>query len=194
MTEASRSKSEYNVGLTSIFLGRDGPKEEWLIAELLDLVKSGRSDADIATHLKSQGAVTSDSIAAGIDRARSIVTFQEASAALAAGQHDAPVLQQAKERTCKIIVADSPRLRPILQTRLSKLGASDALIDYLNDTADVREAVKSSAQFTTLLGGLMLLIGVVMPLFQDGWSIYAILFVLAGVVLLASGWKSRDRG
>ncbi len=25
----------------------------------------------------------------------------------------------------------------------------------------------------------MLLIGVVMPLFQDGWSIYAILFVLA---------------
>ncbi len=194
MTGASRSKSEYNVGLTSIFLGRDGPKEEWLIAELLDLVKSGRSDADIATHLKSQGAVTSDSIAAGIDRARSIVTFQEASAALAAGQHDAPVLQQAKERTCKIIVADSPRLRPILQTRLSKLGASDALIDYLNDTADVREAVKSSAQFTTLLGGLMLLIGVVMPLFQDGWSIYAILFVLAGIVLLAAGWKSRDSG
>lgn len=194
MTEASRSKSEYNVGLTSIFLGRDGPKEEWLIAELLDLVKSGRSDADIAAHLKSQGAVTSDSIAAGIDRARSIVTFEEASAALAAGQRDAPVLQQAKEHARMIIAADSPRLRPILQTRLSKLGASDALIDYLNDTADVREAVKSSAQFTTLLGGLMLLIGVVMPLFEDGWTIYAILFVLAGVVLLASGWKSRDRG
>ncbi len=194
MTEASRSKSEYNVGLTSIFLGRDGPKEEWLIAELLDLVKSGRSDADIAAHLKSQGAVTSDSIAAGIDRARSIVTFQEASAALAAGQRDAPILQQAKERARMIIVADSPRLGPILQTRLSKLGASDALIDYLNDTADVREAVKSIAQFTTLLGGLVLLTGVVMPLFQDGWTIYAILFVLVGVVLLAAVWKSRDRG
>lgn len=192
MTEASRSKSEYNVGLTSIFLGRDGPKEEWLIAELLDLVKSGRSDTDIAAHLKSQGAVASDSIAASIDRARSIVTFQEASAALAAGQRDAPVLQQAKEGARQIILADSPRLGPILRTRLSRLGTSDALIDYLNDTADVREAVKSSAKFTTLLGGLVLLTGVVMPLFQDGWSIYAFVFVLVGVVLLAAGWKSRD--
>jgi hypothetical protein len=194
MTEASRSKSEYNVGLTSIFLGRDGPKEEWLITELLDLVKSGRSDADIAAHLKSRGAVTSDSIAAGIDRARSIVTFQEASAALAAGQHDAPVLQQAKESACKILLVDNPRLGPILQTRLSKLGASDALIDYLNDTADVRESVKSSARFTMLLGGLVLLIGVVMPLFEDGWSIYAFSFVFVGILLLAAGWTSRHRG
>jgi len=78
--------------------------------------------------------------------------------------------------------------------RLNKLGASDALIDHLTDTAEVREAVRSSARFTTILGGLVLAIGVAVPLFQDGWTIAAFAFVLVGLVVMGIGWMSRGRG
>ena len=94
MTGNFRSKSDYNIGLVNILMGRDGQKEDWLIAELRDLVRLGQSDAEITDHLTSRGAVTSDAIAAGIGRARSLVTFEDASAALAAGQRDAPVLPE----------------------------------------------------------------------------------------------------
>lgn len=194
MTETSRSKSEYNIGLTSILMGRDGQKEEWLIAELRDLVRRGQSDAEIAAHLTSRGAVTADSIAASIARARSIVVFEDASASLAAGRRDAPVLVQAREQARHILLAESPRLGPVLRVRLNKLGASDALIDHLTDTAEVREAVRSSARFTTILGGLVLAIGVAVPLFQDGWTITAFAFVLVGLVVMGIGWMSRGRG
>jgi hypothetical protein len=192
MTEIFRSKSEYNIGLTSIVMGRDGPKEEWLIAELLDLVKSGRSDAEITAHLTSKGAVTSDSIAAGIDRARSILTFEDASAALAAGQRDAKVLVEAREKARNILLTAGLRLGPVLRARLSKLGASEALIDHLTETAEMRDAVKSAARFTTILGGLVLAIGVAMPLFQDGWTIYAFAFILVGLFVMVAGWSSRE--
>lgn len=194
MTETFRSKSEYNIGLTSIFMGRDGHKEEWLIAELRDLVRRGQSDAEIAAHLTSRGAVTADSIAAGIGRARSIVTFEDASAALAAGQCDAPVLVEAREQARNILLAGSLRLGSVLRERLGKLGASDALIDHLTDTAEVREAVRSSVRFTTIFGGLVLVIGVAMPLFQDGWTITAFAFVLVGLVVMGIGWMSRGCG
>ena len=103
MTGNFRSKSDYNIGLVNILMGRDGQKEDWLIAELRDLVRLGQSDAEITDHLTSRGAVTSDAIAAGIGRARSLVTFEDASAALAAGQRDAPVLSQAREKARRAV-------------------------------------------------------------------------------------------
>ena len=194
MTGNFRSKSDYNIGLVNILMGRDGQKEDWLIAELRDLVRLGQSDAEITDHLTSRGAVTSDAIAAGIGRARSLVTFEDASAALAAGQRDAPVLSQAREKARHILLAESPRLGPVLRQKLTKLGASEALINHLTETAEIRDAVTSSAQFTTILGAIALAIGLAMPLFEDGWTITAFAFVFVGLVVMVIGWMSRKRG
>lgn len=113
------------------------------------------------------------------------------------GRFDTPVVLASSRLMAALAAAIPTQIGLIAASSVEKAPSqpfSDALIDYLNDTADVREAVKSSAKFTTLLGGLVLLTGVAMSLIQNGWSIYAFVFVLVGVVLLASGWKSRDRG